>query len=986
MAMQVRQNYQAEANRLHKLGIAYKERGQYIKALEFYRQALSIRKELKDRTGEAQTLNNIGVVYGDLGQYTKALDYYQQALVIWKGIKDQKDESLALNNIGIAYKELKQYTKALEFYRQALSIRKELKDRKGEAQTLNLIGVVCDSLEQYVKALEYYRQALLIFKEVKNQKSEGLVLNNIGIVYKELKQYTKALEFYQQALSIRKELKDRKGEAQTLSNIGFVYENLNQYAKALDFYQQALVIDNKLSDSNAITDLLFMSLAFFNLSQYGEAIDLAQQALALSKKYKSRIGESTTRLYLATIRSKLGEASELVKVLKELSSLTIIDAKMVAWAEFYQQESIILKRVNYQGEKIQTSFDLSKKAEEALANLAEYRKAGNQQSEAINLGELGLIYHSLNQYYQALEFYQQALAVYEKINDPVEQGNTLNFIGVTYSRLKQLSKALDSFQKSLGFFRQVGSRAEIATALSNIGYLLEENRQPELAIVFYKQSINVQESIRRGMRKLSLEEQQSYTNFVVDTYRRLANLLLQQGRVMEALQVLDLLKVQELQDFFKDVKGNERTAKGIEMLPEEQQILSHLDTSNLDQYLKSTPVTALVNQLRQTATAQDLRLAAYTDLQARLQNLGKDSALLYPLILKDRIELVIFTHNAPPIHRTTLIDQTKLEQTIQSFRASIQKKDSQDIRQPANQLYNWLIQPIEADLKQANIKTLIYAPDGQMRYVPLTALYDGQQWLVEKYQVNYVTALSLTKLDRRSSQPPRILAGAFTDKDVTVSINGQNFFFEAIPSALTEVKNLTRLFPNTTPLIEKQFNRAAMTPDRINGYSIVHLATHGKLVSGAPEASFILLNNNEYITLREIKDWKLPNVALVVLSACQTALGDKLGNGIEVIGFGYQLQQAQARASIATLWEISDASTRNLMNEFYARLQSEHLSPVEALREAQIALITGKGQTSGNKPRSSVDWPAGQSQTATISRDLSHPYYWAPFILIGNGL
>jgi len=273
-----------------------------------------------------------------------------------------------------------------------------------------------------------------------------------------------------------------------------------------------------------------------------------------------------------------------------------------------------------------------------------------------------------------------------------------------------------------------------------------------------------------------------------------------------------------------------------------------------------------------------------------------------------------------------------------------------------------------------------------MRYVPLAALYDGQQWLVEKYQINYITALSLTKLDQRTSQPPRILAGAFTDSNGNVKVNGQSFLFSAIPFALPEVENLTRQFPNTTKLIGKDFNRTAMTSERINGYDILHLATHGKLVNGAPEDSFILLNNNEYISLREIKDWKLPHVALVVLSACQTALGDKLGNGIEIIGFGYQLQQAQARASIATLWEISDASTSDLMSGFYTRLQGNQLAPVEALRQAQMAMIREGGSVSKQTRTDSFKFPVQNGSNTAITRNPSHHYYWAPFILIGNGL
>jgi CHAT domain-containing protein len=164
------------------------------------------------------------------------------------------------------------------------------------------------------------------------------------------------------------------------------------------------------------------------------------------------------------------------------------------------------------------------------------------------------------------------------------------------------------------------------------------------------------------------------------------------------------------------------------------------------------------------------------------------------------------------------------------------------------------------------------------------------------------------------------------------------------------------------------------------------MATHAVFVKGAPENSFILMGDGNRINLKEIEEWKLPDVTLVVLSACQTALGGELGNGLEILGFGYQLQRTGVRASIASLWEVSDGGTQTLMDALYARLKSGKMTKAEALHEAQISLIRGKNQSSG-KTRSSVRIESGNSgQNAPISRNLSHPYYWSPFILIGNGL
>ena len=536
--------------------------------------------------------------------------------------------------------------------------------------------------------------------------------------------------------------------------------------------------------------------------------------------------------------------------------------------------------------------------------------------------------------------------------------------------------------------------------------------------------MNVQERIRQDLRNLPREQQASYTQTVADSYRRLASLLLEKNRVMEALQVLDLLKVQELQDYVRNVQGNERTVKGIELFPQEQKIiqdytaiqaptirlgaeladLRKLQTrtptqqqriqeiekiqaqtnQQMSEFFKSPAVVALSQQIQQTAPQQNLTLSAYKDLQIRLNRLGKRIALFYTLVLDDRLELVLLPPGKPPIRRSVAIKRTELEKMIQTFRQDLQDPNSQ-VKETAQKLYSQLIKPIESELQQADVQSIIYAPDGQMRYIPLAALYDGKKWLTERYQINYLTALALTKLEPESTHDPRVLAGAFTQGNYSVEAAGQTFNFQGLRFAKTEVEGLGAAIPNTTKLFDKAFNRDAIL-SQIKNYSIVHMATHAVFVKGAPENSFILMGDGNRINLKEIEEWKLPDVTLVVLSACQTALGGELGNGLEILGFGYQLQRTGVRASIASLWEVSDGGTQTLMDALYAGLKSGKMTKAEALHEAQISLITGKNQ-SGGKTRSSVRIELGNSgQNAPISRNLSHPYYWSPFILIGNGL
>jgi CHAT domain-containing protein len=364
----------------------------------------------------------------------------------------------------------------------------------------------------------------------------------------------------------------------------------------------------------------------------------------------------------------------------------------------------------------------------------------------------------------------------------------------------------------------------------------------------------------------------------------------------------------------------------------------------------------------------------------------KNIALLYPLILENRLELVVFLPDRPPIRRTVVVPRKQLEATIQSFSKTLNDPYTWDVKPHAQQLYNWLIQPFAADLQQSNTQTIVYSSDGQMRYVPLSALYDGQKWLTQRFQVNYLTALALTRLENRSTTTPRILAGAYTQGNYQFQVAGKTYSFTGLKYAKPEVEDLNRAIPDTKLLLDRDFNRPNIETN-LPHYNTIHLATHAVFVPGAPKNSFVVLGDGNTINLKDVDEWKLPNVNLFVLSACETARGEQLGNGLEILGFGYQLQRAGVRSSISTLWKVDDNGTQLFMERFYKQLQNGNPSAVAALQQVQISMISQTAPTQGTTNRASMtptSTPAA-SQSQEIPK-LNHPYYWAPFILVGNGL
>ena len=966
---------------LSNMGGIYSRLGQYPKALEYYQQALAIYKDIDDRAGEVNLLNYIGITYHKLWQYPKALEYYQQALIIRKDIGDRSGEGATLDNIGSIYNSLGQYSKALEYYQQALIIRKDIGERSDESTTLSNIGSVYSSLGQYPKALEFYRRALEIIKATDNRSGEGTTLNNIGTVYNGLGQYPKALEYHQQALAIAKAIDDHSSEGTALNNIGVVYVNQGQYARALESYQQALVIlkaiENYPMEGTVLNNI---GTVYSNLGQYGKALDYYQQALVIRKGIGDRSGEGAT---LNNIGSTYHSLKQYTKAL-----------------EFYQQA------------------------------LATRRDIGDRSGEGITLNNIGFTYDRLGQYAKALESYQQALVIRRDIGDRSGDCTTVNNIGATYHSLGQYPKALEYYQQALSICKEIGDRSVEGTTLNNIGLSLEAQKQPELAILFLKQSVSTYEAIRSELRGLPKEQQQSYTQVVAKTYRLLADILLQQDRVLEAQQVLDLLKVQELNDYLRNVRGGEqplivlrpeaeilkrygelqksaiqvgselaqlrKAASQRTLTAAEEKRLQTLDklqdalNEQFNQFTQTAEIVTLVAQLQRSQ--EPVKLEQFDDLRRNLAQLG-NAVLLYPLILDDRIELILTLPNTTPLRRTVYVKRAELNQTILEFRQALQNPN-RDAKIPAQKLYTWLIQPLEADLKQANAKTIIYAPDGQLRYIPLSALYDGKQWLVQRFRTNNITASSLTKFGTHAQPQLRILAGAFANSALTYSVpsGDRSLSFVGLPFAGKEVETLQAAIPNTVKYIDAAFSLQTFKP-RMNGFSVVHLATHAAFVPGAPEDSFILFGDGKIANLQDIGKWDLENVDLVVLSACETGVGIQamgakaLGDGKEVLGLGYQFQNRGARATIASLWQVDDGGTQALMTTFYQALQ-KGMTKAEALRQAQIALITSQDKESGDGQRASLRLsPQIHDALSQRVRDnLSHPYYWAPFILIGNGL
>jgi CHAT domain-containing protein len=266
-------------------------------------------------------------------------------------------------------------------------------------------------------------------------------------------------------------------------------------------------------------------------------------------------------------------------------------------------------------------------------------------------------------------------------------------------------------------------------------------------------------------------------------------------------------------------------------------------------------------------------------------------------------------------------------------------------------LYRILVAPMAADLQQAGARTLMWSLDGVLRYLPLAALYDGREYLIEQYGLSVITLASNARLKDRPDSTWR--AAGF---GVTRGFDGS----PPLPDVVSELAAIKDILHGEIKL-DGQFTETSMRETLLKRFPVVHIASHFRFMPGDQSKSFLLLGDGGHLSMAELKT--LPNlfsgVQLLTLSACNTGVGD----GAEVEGFGTLAQRQGAKSVIASLWPVADESTSRLMQEFYRiRESSPGMTKLEALREAQLELLHGAGTP------------------------YAHPYYWAPFFLMGNWL
>ena len=350
-------------------------------------------------------------------------------------------------------------------------------------------------------------------------------------------------------------------------------------------------------------------------------------------------------------------------------------------------------------------------------------------------------------------------------------------------------------------------------------------------------------------------------------------------------------------------------------------------------------------------------------------------AIVYIVSREEQLEIIVVPSFGEPIrHSVPEATKEKLFPVVRQLQSEItnpRKRDTVSYQAPAEQLYQWMIQPIEDDLKRLGISTILFSLDAGLRSLPMAVLWDGQQFLTEKYGISLIPSTSLIDFRYQPIGQAEVLAMGASQ------FQQQN----PLPAVPIELQNITEIWPGEKFLNERFTLENLKSQRRISDFQVIHLATHADFKTGSPSNSFIQLWN-EKLPLTELPNlgWDNPIVELLTLSACRTALGDRRSE----LGFAGLAVQAGVKSALASLWYVSDQGTLGLMSEFYESLKQAPIKAI-ALQEAQIDMIQGKTRIENDQLITTFGAiPLPENLTESNITSLSHPYYWSGFTMIGS--
>ncbi len=805
---------------------------------------------------------------------------------------------------GLALYQNGNFAAAAQQWKQAANQSQQNQSPIQEALALNYLTLAYQALGQDEAAQTALNRGLtLVMPNAQASQNTVLarLLNTQGSLQLSQGKATAALESWHKAEKVYRQLNDLAGTAGSLINQAQAEQSLGYFSRARSTLTQSEPLIAQQPDVNLrLTMALNLGQMLTQVGEFDRAKATLTAAQAIAKTHNN--------------------THQLAALLMQQGNVAYAQQQFPEAIEAYQQV------LNY-GDRpeTQTKANLNR-----LRILIEQRQWLDAQTLAATLAQSlsqqqPSSHPTLGQRLQlaesqiSLRLATQApstQAIAQGLNQAIGQARqtqdlrlesfAVGYLGRLYESTQQWANAEAVTREALNLAMKANADESCYRWKWQLGRILKAQGKTEPSLAFYREAVDLLQGLRRDLVAVGNDLQYGFREQVEPVYREYVDLLLQ---------------------------PREGRAATTEAMKTAQQAIESLRVAELSYFLRS----ACLEDRRRPLT----------------QFIHPDTALLYPIVLNDRIVTLLSLPDGSIQMMTRPVLSKRVEAAVAQLRTALEKPyTAPEAKEIGQELYRWLVEPAEPLLQKQKIKTLVFVPDSELISVPLAALHDGKQFLVERYGVAIAPSLQLITPDPKPVTPTRSLVAG-----LSLERNG----FPPLSFVPSELKAIVRKLPGSLLLNEQFTSRAIANAVENSAVTVLHFATHGQFSSNVDQ-TFILAWDKP-INLYDLKDLIEKRqqpfrkaIDLLVLSACETAAGDKRAS----LGLAGVAVQAGIRSTIATLWSVDDESSSLFMETFYAALSQPGTTKAEALRQTQLKLLKDP--------------------------DYRHPFHWAPYVLVGNWL
>jgi CHAT domain-containing protein len=911
------------------------------------------------------------------------------------------------------------HAQALNAFQFAQGVAERIDDKAGIAEALRGIGSVHASQFNYQLALEFYEKARAQFDSLPNRagaRGGALTLNHIGEVHRLQGNFAAALDFFQRALAQFEALGAELEKAATLMNVANVHTALGNYSLALDSYQKSLTLAEGWGAKPIILRVLGNVAALYDRQgNYAQSLKFYEKCLQESQSAGDREGTASALMGLGNVHGAQGNAGLALEFYRKAHVLF----------EEAQYKPGVLLSLNNMGSIHRVQGEYAQALESYQKSLALANELSSKPDIALVLGNIGQVHASQGNHAAALEFYERSLTIRKEIGDQAGEALALWDIASVHSAQGNHPLALTFAKRAADIAKNIGSLETLWRAYSTVGVSHLALNQHAPARQAYQDAIATIEAMRHQVGG-GEPAQQRFFEDKLSPYHGMIYSLVAENQTAEALTYAERAKARTLLDVLRGGRANvtkamtetererERTLKdelvslNAQILREKQrgtpdekrvaELTVRLQKTRLDYEAFQTRLYAVHPELQvQRGEAKPLTREEATSLLPNVK-----TALLEFVVTEGNTYLFALTKGAQERSLATLkvyplgVPRKDLEERVRRFRERLANRDAR-FAALSRELYNLLLKPAQTQLQGKS--HLIIVPDGALWELPFQALQSpDNRFLLEASVVAYAPSLTVLREMRKvrmgvweyggmgskktptlsdSHTPtPTLLAFGNPTLNHPIGTRGElaqrGGTLAPLPESEKEVKALRQLYGATR---SKIYVGAEAQEERVKAeagnYCVLHFATHGLLNDGNPMYSQVVLAQmpsppallpavGEGSEDGLLEAWEIMNLNLkadlVVLSACETARG-RVGAGEGVVGLTWALFVAGCPTTVVSQWKVTDSSTSELMVEFHRQLKTQ--PKAETLRQAQLRLMKdGKHQ---------------------------HPFYWAAFVLVGDG-